>query len=397
VVRQIAARQRDRASDIARHMYAALTAEVPDYAAITDERLAEDVRSVSTAGVLLWLELVRSGRVPATDDLEPVREGARRRARQGFDHYALLRAWRIGIRVMWSELIADSEAQQPLVRQVLPEFAEAAMNYSDQISLAVTDAYLEEAARVAREHEHRRSALLELILSHPEAAGTQPAEMRRPHVVAVVETPDLPLESLDRVGRELEAVAGAVFWTVRSQTLVAVIPLSRGNRARVVKRMRDVYAALGRIKSIGIGGEASSVAETRQSYVEAVESLKYGELLGAGKGPVHDFAELGSYTLMASDVSRARRFVQTVLAVLEPRRPDWLEPTLEAFLSRQGRIKEAARALNVHPNTVKYRLGVAAVNPRLGSVLRDPDASAELLMALRLNRILEAGSVRRNT
>lgn len=387
VVRVIAARQRDRAPQTARRMYSALTTEIPEYGAITDERLAEDVRSVSTAGVVLWCDLLGTGDIPSGRDLEMVRDGARRRARQGINHYALLRAWRIGIRVMWSELIEDPEAQQPLVRQVLPEFAELAMNFSDQLSLAVTDAYLEEAARLAREHEHRRSALLELILSHPEAARAHPPEVARAHVVAVAETEDLPLEGLDRVGMELERRAGAAFWTVRSNTIVAVIPLSRsGDRTRAVKRLREAYAALGPVKRVGVGGVASSVDQTRQSYVEAVDAVSYGHRLNPGHGPVYDFAEVGSYTLMIGDPVRAQRFVDTVLGRLPSPRPAWLEPTLEAFLARQGRIKEVARELKVHPNTVKYRLGVA--RQQLGPVFSDPDSSAELLVALRLTRLL---------
>src|SRR5437870_3399888 len=74
-VRHIAQRQRAQAPEIARRIFASLTAEVPEYAAITDDRLAEDVRSVSAAGVLLWLDLLRSGRIPAGDQLNQVREG----------------------------------------------------------------------------------------------------------------------------------------------------------------------------------------------------------------------------------------------------------------------------------------------------------------------------------
>jgi hypothetical protein len=389
MVRLIAARQRDQAAEIARRIYSVLTAEIPEYAAITDSRLAEDVRVVSTAGVVLWLDLVRTGRIPSGADLEDVREGARRRARQGFNHYALLRAWRIAIRVMWSELIDDPQARDPLVRQVLPEFAEEAMNYSDQISLSVTDAYLEEASRLAREYEHRRSGLLELILSHPEAARTHPKEVSRAHVVAVAETEDLPLEGLDRVGMELERRAGVAFWTVRSQTIVAVIPLMHsGDRGRAVRRLREAYEALGPVNCIGVGGEASSVDQTRQSYNEAVDAVTFGRRLDIGQDHVYDYADIGSYALMISDPERARRFVDTVLARLKAPHPLWLEPTVEVFLARQGHLKEAARDLKVHPNTVKYRLGVA--REQLGAQLRDSNASSELLLALRVKRLLSA-------
>jgi hypothetical protein len=389
-VRLIAARQVAQAPEIGRHIYAELTAKVPEYAIINDDRLEEDVRAVSTAGVVAWLDLVRSGRLPGAEAFEPIREGARRRARQGFNHHALLRAWRIAIRVMWSELIQDPEAQDPLVRQVLPEIAEEAMNYSDQVSLAVTDAYLEESGQIAREHERRRSALLELILSHPQeaAAAGHPAELARPHVVVVAETPDVALKALDQVGMALQRRATAILWTVRRGAVVAVIPVQTpSGRAGIVSRLRKDFASLGGVDRIGVGGEASVMEETRESYLEAMDALVIGPALGVSLGPVFDIGDIGSYRLLASDRARCRRFVDTTLGSIDVHRTPWLAPTLEAYLSRQGRIKEAAMSLGVHPNTIKYRL--KEVRKDLGPLLLDPNRSAELLIALRLGRLLD--------
>jgi len=388
VVRLIAAQQRSHAAQIARRIYTALTAEVPEYAAITDEALTADVQSVSMAGVELWLDQLRTGRMLGGRDLEPVRQGARRRARQGFDHYALLRAWRIAVRVMWSELIADPLAQDPRIRQVLPEIAEEAMNFSDQLSLAVTDAYLEEASRIAREHEYRRSALLELVLSRPEQVGSAPPpELARPHVVMVVETAGAALDDLDRIGWELERNAGVVFWTVRSNAVIAAAHLpASGDRSRVIAQVRQALPALRSVERIGIGGRAEAIVDTRQSYLEAQEALNYGRLLGF-EGPVFDFVDVGGYALMLSDRPRAVRFVDAVLAPLRGLSAAWVPATLEAYLSRQGRIKETAAQLHVHPNTIKYRL--RELGP-VGQLLRDPHRSAELLMAFRLDRLLSA-------
>ncbi|MFN2466186.1 MAG: PucR family transcriptional regulator [Candidatus Dormibacteria bacterium] len=390
----IASRQLLRTDEVAARIYQALAAEVREYGAITDERLQQDVQHVSEAGVRVWLQSLRSGIPPVPSDFEPIREGARRRARQGFDHHALLRAWRIAIRVMWSELIHDPDGSQPAVREVLPEAAENAMTFSDQISLAVTDAYLLESNRTAREHERRRSALLELILSHPEEADElgQPGELERPHVVVVVETEELSLEDLDRVGGDLERRAGAAFWTVRSRAVVAVVPVrSELSRATLLLRLGDAVRGTPGVRAAGVGDLATGGTDTRASYSEAVEALAHGRALGL-PGPVYDTTEVGSYSLMAADPVRARRFIAGTLRTLdaiEPA-PPWLEPTLDAYISRQGRTKEAALALGVHPNTVKYRLGI--LRRPLGDILRDPRRAEELLRALRLRRLLSATS-----
>mgnify|MGYP003623084504 CR=1 FL=1 len=167
------------------------------------------------------------------------------RAAVGFDHYALLRAWRIAVRVMWRQLISDPAALEPQVMQVLLETAEAAMTYSDQLSLAVTDAYLMEAGRSARDSERRRSVLMELILSHPEDLNPSdiPVELTRTHVVIVAEAQEAALRALDRIGMDLHRRAGAAFWTVRSDAVVAIVPIAVGGRAGWIAPARHLRAA----------------------------------------------------------------------------------------------------------------------------------------------------------
>jgi DNA-binding PucR family transcriptional regulator len=58
-----------------------------------------------------------------------------------------------------------------------------------------------------------------------------------------------------------------------------------------------------------------------------------------------------------------------------------LEQTLLAWLDHQGVVKEAADALHVHPQTVRYR--VAQLRELFGDELDDPEARYELLLALR--------------
>jgi DNA-binding PucR family transcriptional regulator len=58
-----------------------------------------------------------------------------------------------------------------------------------------------------------------------------------------------------------------------------------------------------------------------------------------------------------------------------------LRETLRAWLDHQGNVREVARALHVHPQTVRYRIG--RLRERLGADLDDPEARFELSLALR--------------
>ena len=58
-----------------------------------------------------------------------------------------------------------------------------------------------------------------------------------------------------------------------------------------------------------------------------------------------------------------------------------LAETLRAWLDRPGQVQAVAAALDVHPQTVRYRL--RQLRELFGSSLEDPDARFELALALR--------------
>ncbi|OKK22994.1 PucR family transcriptional regulator [Streptomyces sp. CB00455] len=73
------------------------------------------------------------------------------------------------------------------------------------------------------------------------------------------------------------------------------------------------------------------------------------------------------------------------LADLTPRQSERLEVTLLAWLEGGG-APEAAKALSVHPQTVRYRM--RQLEKLFGTGLRDPRTRFELEMALRSRRLM---------
>ncbi|MFI8391864.1 PucR family transcriptional regulator [Streptomyces sp. NPDC085540] len=73
------------------------------------------------------------------------------------------------------------------------------------------------------------------------------------------------------------------------------------------------------------------------------------------------------------------------LADLTPRQSERLEDTLLAWLEGGG-APEAAKALNVHPQTIRYRM--RQLEKLFGSDLRDPRTRFELEMALHSRRLM---------
>jgi len=389
LLRQIAAQQTVEADRIAAAMFAAYAEEIPAYAQIGDPALREDVQSVSAAMVRAWLEVMSSGRPITTEALEPLLQGARRRAAQGVDLHSMLRAYRVGVRVMWSELVSTPEWQSHSLQAALVHVAEWALDFADRVSTEVAAVYLDELAHANRRREHRRSALLNVLLAGPGGESVEaPRELEQPHAVVVGRVAeDSRLDALERVGATLETEASAVLWTVRHRSVIAAVPLpAHGGRAALLRRL-DALLPLEDVSAFGVGGNARGAVQTRQSYSEAVDTLRVGAVLGRSGSPVYDYQEMAPAIALLQRPEQARRFVATALEPLGTLvERSWVLPTLEAYLSRQGRIKEAATQLGVHLNTVKYRL--REVRAAAGTAFAEGERAAALLLALKLHRLL---------
>jgi DNA-binding PucR family transcriptional regulator len=300
----------------------------------------------------------------------------------------LLRGYRVGIRVMWTEVISSPIWKASSLDAAMGPIATGALAFADRLTTAVAAAYLDEAAHAAREREHRRSSLLNAILAGPRAEQHRAlADLAERHSVVVAQIEDnAPLARLEAVGTVLERYVGARLWTVRHTSVVAVI---FGSQPRSILRARlEAFPDEGRVLAFGLGNAATSAEETRISYSEASEALQAGPILGSVSGRVHDYAALAPALALVRDRSVAQRFVSTALepfAEILTRR--WAIPTLEAYLMRGGRVGQMAESLGIHPNTVKYRMSELAPYLPEGSV--DGDQAATLLLALRVHHYLQ--------
>ena len=248
---------------------------------------------------------------------------------------------------------------------------------------------------MTREREHRRSALLNAILSGPGGEPMdRPPELDRRHSIAVARVePGVTLLQLQQTGELLEERVDAVLWTVRHQSVIAALPWPRDLDRGQLRRRLSRLAHESPILAFGIGGQAERAVETRASYAEAIAALRIGPLAATSPCVVFDHQDLAPLVALLEQPERARRFAVSTLEPLGDvvQRP-WLLPTLESFLIHQGRLKEAAAELDVHVNTVKYRLKELRVVA--GPAFADGDRAIALLLALRAMRVLRAESDR---
>jgi hypothetical protein len=391
LLHDVASRLMRESDQIASTMIRAYEVEIPAYAEITDPALKEDVHVVSSAIVRCWLRVMSTGEPLTPELLSPMLQGARRRAAQGIDLQSMLRAYRVGIRVMWSEITGSPEWHGRALQGVMAQVATWALDFADKMSTAVAAAYLDEVEQLARVREHRRSALLNTILSGPGGElMDRPPELDERHSVAVARVvPGLTLLELEQTGELLEERADAVVWTIRHQSVVAALAWPPAVDRDQLRRRLSRLVHEGPIVAIGLGGQAEGAAETRASYAEAIAALRVGPLVATAPCVVFDHQELAPLVALLEQPERARRFAVSTLEPLgELVERRWLLPTLEAFLIHQGRLKEAAAELDVHVNTMKYRL--KELRAVAGPAFADGDRAIALLLALRAMRVLRA-------
>jgi hypothetical protein len=305
---------------------------------------------------------------------------------------ALLAAYRVGARVAWRRLAAAGE-RAGLPPRTLYALAESIFAYIDELSAESIEGYAREQTAAAGALQLRRQHLAGLLVQHPPAAASaiedaaSEAGWALPRTLAAlaVETEDgaggggAGDEQADRLAVRL----GQDALVARVPPVIAALvpdPAAPGRRAELEAALRERRAALG--PAVRWPDAAVSFARAREVLRLAREGAiqERGGLLLAER---HNLS-----LLLGADRRLARDVADRALAPLEGETElsrDRLRATLDAWLRHRGRTETVARALHVHPQTVRYRL--ARLRELFGARLDDPDGRFELELALR-SRVL---------
>ena len=199
------------------------------------------------------------------------------------------------------------------------------------------------------------------------------------------------------IDRAAQLRGTATLWRVRNTTAEIVWPVaSRDDLPEIVQTVRnELRAALQahgstEVISLGVGRVHGGVHGIRRSHQEARQALTLGRRLH-GPGHVTSFDDLGIYRLIfaAEGLPELRTFQDEALGSLEAYDTQHganLIQTLEAFFAANCSPKEAANLLQVHRNTVLYRLDrIAAIT---GISLDDPNVRLRLHLALHIRLAL---------
>jgi GAF domain-containing protein len=192
-------------------------------------------------------------------------------------------------------------------------------------------------------------------------------DLGRPHVFLHAERassdvagPPWP-ELVVRAQTRLRRLYRRAFFDVRHDSLRALVPLASAERDAVEQLARacDVLAREHGLL-IGLTGPDRGAAGARRRMREAADAARIARAL-AGAGGAISYDQLGAYRYLVHlelDETPHDRYGLAVDALLEydERRNAQLVETLETFLGARSSVTTSARALYIHPNTVRQRL-----------------------------------------
>jgi GAF domain-containing protein len=196
-------------------------------------------------------------------------------------------------------------------------------------------------------------------------------------------------EAAEALGRGLAALAPRAAIEAGPGPVRAAIPIGAGRPERAEELLRACQD-LGRQSraAIGISHVRGSGAEAARAYREALDASTIGRALLHDGGAIA-YSQLGAYRYLvhigADDAPRDRmREAVDALIAYDNRRRSSLLDTLERYLAERRSVIESARALFIHPNTLRQRL---ARIEELTGVSLDEDDLLSLELAIKLARL----------
>jgi hypothetical protein len=196
-------------------------------------------------------------------------------------------------------------------------------------------------------------------------------------------------EAAEAVGRGLAELAGAAAIEAGPGPVRALLTFGgrRAGRAQeVVRACRELGLETG--AAIGVSELRDTPAEASRAYREARDAATIGRAL-LGEGGAIGYSQLGAYRYLVhiapedAPHDRMRAAVDGLIAYDRKRRTALLD-TLERYLAERRSVIESARALFIHPNTLRQRL--ARIEELTGLKL-DQDDLLSLELAIKLARL----------
>jgi hypothetical protein len=354
----LGARFRPYAGRLAREVVHEIQRSVPAYARPLRGKFGQVLVGGVERAIVHCFESVGNPQVSSTEWTAWFRYVGRVEFTEGRTTESMQTAVRVGARVAWRNL-SRAGRELGIPPDVLLLTAEAIFAYVDELCRVAVEGYSDAQRQAAAGGERQRALLLRLILADPPTptesieAQAVAANWPLPAVAAAIaladEAPHLP---------DCLSDGGCVLTT---------------DPDRAVRQLAQPLAV----------GPTVPLAQARQSLTLARRAVVLARR-GVIDGPIVRCDDHLLTLLFHADTFLLDELGRRSLAPfddLTPKQRDRLKATLLAWLDTRGGVNEIAARLEVHPQTVRYRMH--QIDQLVGDRIHDPVRRLELEIALR--------------
>jgi carbohydrate diacid regulator len=398
---------RDDIDSLVRRVVTAVQSGISDYYNLNESSEQDLIRSVRFH-LEVWFDALLTGTPLSPAILDQFAALGRRRVHQDVSLAGLLRAFRIGSREAWRAMLDAVRQDQELWEELLFSVSPYFLYHFDVVAQLIGGAYQAEQHLRRRWRDRLRYELCTIIFTHPENMQEFTGHARALGIDLSAEHAALALrltepanesaefdEKLDPffvvVSRLLGTSRDSLLYMTRHGDVLVWSGLPRGeaflaNELKLVTRAKALAAADLKIAAIGIGLPARAHQDWKRTAEQALKALDVGTRLNP-KCRVHRYSDvvLDNAALGSED---AVWFFDAIIREFSAEAG--LLETLNAYLELGMHRKATAGRLEIHTNTLDYRL--SRIESILGAPLSDLSVLAKLNTALRLRRINSGGT-----
>ncbi|SPM28492.1 PucR family transcriptional regulator, partial [Mycobacterium terramassiliense] len=382
-VAEVAGRLHARLADVTSEIHRALEAQIPDLP--REARIMELLGASVEGNVDTMLHALRYDiAVERVEAPTAALEYARRLAQHGVPVNALVRAYRLGQRRMNELIFAELrgvEIPDGMRVSVIEAMSAAMFGYIDWMSQQVVAVYEDERERWLENQNSLRALRVREVLAAGKAIDADAATtairypLRWHHLGLVTWYPEQggagdELGRLQRFLRDLADAVGAdaapLFVPADQSCAWGWLPFRAAvaDAADVVDKARRFALTRPDAPDLAIGTLHAGADGFRRSHREALEARGVAIVAGRPDAAAPTVIAAGDPGLsivarLGGDVAATRDWVITVLGDLASENDARLRKTLRVFLGCGSSYKVAAEELNMHANSVKYRVGRA--------------------------------------
>jgi PucR-like helix-turn-helix protein len=352
-----------------------LTASVPGFSEISDEKFVRDLRDGVRVGLERFLELVGTHEPVLTTAVREVFQGlGAGEARDGREPEYLLLALRLSSRLFLRRTVDVLSAVHRLEPDEIVDLSDAINACADELAAAGADGFARQLCERAGETDRRRRQLGELLLRGGAPSAVTEAAQALNWPLSLPILPVLLPEDQARSARFRFGTEGIV--VERPGDVVLLLHESpRTGRAHLAERLQGRTAVVG--PALG--------------WPRIPTGLHLAELVAGPAGPhptgspdgvifVEDhLADLALRGAPAALACLAELRLSAFAPVAEVQRRRLLQ-TLHSWLQHWGSRFDVADDLFVHPQTVSYRL--RQIRELLGADLERAQVRFELMLVL---------------